>query len=138
MRFTLILMKKNIPGPCYGVHFTSKPAMKKRTTPFKLGVLTYLLFLPIFLLTNCQNEFDEPILNSEVNLNRNLEVLLLMKAAVVSDSDDAAQNKSSASKSMDPAGSDQCTQFQYPMTFDVYSGEALFRSRAALALQHKP
>ncbi len=88
-----------------------------------MGVFAYLLFLPIFLLTNCQNEFDEPVLSSQTDVNRDLEVLLLMKSAIVSDSDYASLNKESAFKSTDPASSDQCTQFQYPMTFEVYSGD---------------
>ena len=88
-----------------------------------MGVFAYLLFLPIFLLTNCQDEFDEPVTSAEIDINRDIEVLLLMKAAIVSDSDYASLNKESAFKSTDPASSDQCTQFQYPMTFEVYSGD---------------
>ena len=89
-----------------------------------MGIFAYLMILPVFLLVNCQNELDEPILSSESKLSRDMEVLLLMKEAIISESDyTIGENKESLSKSTDPAVDDQCTQFQYPMTFDVYSGD---------------
>ena len=98
--------------------------MKKRKIPFKMGIFAYLLILPVFLLVNCQNDFDDVILSSESKLTPDAKILSLMKAAIVSESDyTAGENKGSLSKSSDPAADDQCTYFQYPMTFDVYSGD---------------
>ncbi len=89
-----------------------------------MGIFAYLLILPVFLLVNCQNDLDDPILSSESKLTPDSKVLSLMKAAIISESDYAVgENKESLSKSTDPAAEDQCTQFQYPMTFDVYSGD---------------
>jgi hypothetical protein len=98
--------------------------MKKRDLPFKMGIFAYLLILPVFLLVNCQNDFDDAILSSEAKLTPDSKVLSLMKAAIISESDYAiGENKESLAKSTDPADDDQCTYFQYPMTFDVYSGD---------------
>lgn len=89
-----------------------------------MGIYVYLLILPVFLLVNCQNDLDDPILSSESKLTPESKVLSLMKAAIVSEFDyEDGEYKESLSKSTDPAAEDQCTQFQYPMTFDVYSGD---------------
>jgi len=56
--------------------------MKKKTTPFRLGVLAYLLILPAFLLINCQNDLDDPVLNAEARLTPDAKVLSLMKEAI--------------------------------------------------------
>ncbi len=98
--------------------------MKKKTTPISLGALAYLLILPAFLLINCQNDLDDPVLNAEAKLTPDAKVLSLMKEAIISSSDYAlAESKESLSKSTDLATDDQCTHFLYPMTFEVYSGD---------------
>ena len=95
-----------------------------------MGIFAYLMILPVFLFVNCQNDLDDPIVSSEAKLTPDSKVLSLMKAAIISEADYmAGKNKESLSKSTDfaasadAASSDQCTQFQYPMTFDVYSGD---------------
>ncbi len=97
--------------------------MKKRTLPAKLGIVTYLLLLPVFLFVNCQNEMDEPVPSSQFKLTQDSRILSLMEAAIISDSDGyTTAGKTDLSKSAD-ASDDQCTHFLYPMTFDVYSGD---------------
>ena len=98
--------------------------MKKRTTPIRLGVLKYLLLLPVFLFVNCENDTDEPLLGSEAKLTQDSKVLSLMKAAIYTESNDSSTAyKGVLSKSTDTTTDDQCTYFKYPMTFDVYSGD---------------
>ena len=89
-----------------------------------MGILAYLLILPAFLLINCQNDLDDPVLNAEAKLTPDAKVLSLMKEAIISNSDYLmAESKESLSKSTDLATDDQCTHFLYPMTFEVYSGD---------------
>lgn len=98
--------------------------MKKKTTPIRLGILSYLMILPALLFINCQNDLDDPAMGSEAKLTPDAEVLLLMKEAIISNSDYVlAEGKESLSKSTDLASDDQCTHFLYPMTFEVYSGD---------------
>ena len=98
--------------------------MKKRTTPIRLGVIKYLLLLPVFLFVNCENDTEEPLLGSETKLTQDSKVLSLMKAAIYTESNDSSTAyKGVLSKSADTTVDDQCTYFQYPMTFEVYSGD---------------
>ena len=98
--------------------------MKKKTAKIKLGIFKYLLVLPLFLLSFCQSEFEEPLDASENKLTIDAKVLSLMKSAIQSDSDQIlAQNKSSLSKGTVTEDDGQCTNFLYPMTFQVYSGD---------------
>lgn len=98
--------------------------MKKNNKKTKLGLLKYLLFLPLFLLAFCQSEFDEPLADAEKKPALNTKVLELMKSAIQSDSDKyQTQNKDVLSKSTATEVDDQCTYFLYPMTFEVYSGD---------------
>ena len=98
--------------------------MNKNTVKTKSGLIKYLLFLPLLLLSFCQSEFDESINSAEDNPALNAKVLSLMKAAIQSDTDKSlTQNKSVLSKSTVNDDSDQCTYFKYPMTFEVYYGD---------------
>ncbi len=98
--------------------------MKKKTTNIRISTFKFLLFLPLFLLSFCDSNLEEPILNSENRLSQDSKVLLLMKAAVQNDSDqNLTKNKSTSSKSTATEEDDQCTYFLYPMTFEVYSGD---------------
>jgi hypothetical protein len=98
--------------------------MKKKTAKIKLGIFKYLLFLPLFLLSFCQSEFEEPVGNSDNRLTIDAEVLALMKSAIQSDSDQIlTQNKDDLSKSTTIEDDVQCTNFLYPMTFEVFSGD---------------
>ncbi len=92
--------------------------MKKKTTPIKLSMFKYLLFLPILLLSFCESNFEEFSLSSENKLTKDAKVLSLMKSAVQSD-----LNKT-VLKSEDVVEDDQCTHFLYDdMAFEVYSGD---------------
>ncbi|MGI9531684.1 hypothetical protein [Lutimonas sp.] len=97
--------------------------MKKKSTTIKQSIFKYLLILPLFLLSFCQSEFEEPIGASENKVTVDAKLLSLMKSAIQSDSDQIlTQNKSDLSKgTTDDSG--QCTNFLYPMTFQVYSGD---------------
>ena len=98
--------------------------MKKKTTTIKPGVFKYLLFLPLLLLSFCQSEPEEPLGSTENKLTIDAKVLSLMKSAIQSDSDQIlTQNKSSLSKGTVTEDDSQCTNFLYPMTFQVYSGD---------------
>jgi hypothetical protein len=98
--------------------------MKKITTKIKPGIIKYLLVLPLFLLSFCQSEFEEPLSASENRVAIDAKVLSLMKSAIQSDSDQIlTQNKSSLSKGTVTEDDSQCTNFLYPMTFQVYSGD---------------
>lgn len=97
--------------------------MKKKHLQIKLGILKYLLILPLFLLAFCQSEFEEPIGATENKAPIDSKLLWLMKSAIKSDSDQVlTQNKSDLSKSTSEDNG-QCTNFLYPMTFQVYSGD---------------
>ena len=96
----------------------------KKTTAIKLGMFKYLLFVPLFLLSFCQSEFDDPLFKTETKLTKDAKVLSLMKSAIQTDSnEDETLNKGSLFKSTDAGVDDQCTHFLYPMTFEVYSGD---------------
>ena len=98
--------------------------MKKKTAKIKPGLTKYLLVLPLFLLSFCQSEFEEPQGASENKLTIDAKVLSLMKSAIQSDSDQVlTQNKSDLSKGTATEDTGQCTNFLYPMTFQVYSGD---------------
>jgi hypothetical protein len=98
--------------------------MKKKTSKIKPGLTKYLLVLPLFLLSFCQSEFEEPQGASENKLTIDAKILSLMKSAIQSDSDQIlTQNKSGLSKGTATEGAGQCTNFLYPMTFQVYSGD---------------
>ena len=98
--------------------------MKKKTAKIKPGLTKYLLVLPLFLLSFCQSEFEEPQGASENKLTIDAKVLSLMKSAIQSDSDQVlTQNKSDLSKGTATEDASQCTNFLYPMTFQVYSGD---------------
>jgi uncharacterized protein YcfL len=74
--------------------------MKKKTAKIKPGIIKYLLVLPLFLLSFCQSEFEEPLVSSENKLTIDAELLALMKSAIQSDSDQTlTQNKGTLSKS---------------------------------------
>ena len=96
----------------------------KKTTAIKQGMFKYLLFVPLFLLSFCQSEFDDPLFKAETKLTKEAKVLSLMKSAIHTDSnEDENLNKGSLFKSTDTGVDDQCTHFLYPMTFEVYSGD---------------
>jgi hypothetical protein len=98
--------------------------MKKKTSKIKPGLTKYLLVLPLFLLSFCQSEFEEPQGASENKLTIDAKILSLMKSAIQSDSDQIlTQNKSGLSKGTATENAGQCTNFLYPMTFQVYSGD---------------
>ncbi len=98
--------------------------MKKNTVKIKPGIIKYLLVLPLFLLSFCQSEFEEPQGNSENKLTIDAKLLGLMKSAIQSDSDQIfTQNKGALSKSAIIEDDGQCTYFLYPMTFEVFSGD---------------
>ena len=98
--------------------------MKKKTAKIKPGLTKYLLVLPLFLLSFCQSEFEEPQGASENKLTIDAKVLSLMKSAIQNDSDQIlTQNKSDLSKGTATEDAGQCTNFLYPMTFQVYSGD---------------
>ena len=98
--------------------------MKKKTVKIKPGIIKYLWVLPLFLLSFCQSEFEEPQGNSENKLTIDAKLLELMKSAIQSDSDQIfIQNKGGLSKSAVIEDDGQCTNFLYPMTFEVFSGD---------------
>ncbi len=98
--------------------------MKKKTAKIKPGIIKYLLVLPLFLLSFCQSEFEEPLGDSENKLTVDAKLLALMKSAIQSDSDQIlTQNKGALSKSTATEDDGQCTNFLYPMTFEVFSGD---------------
>jgi len=98
--------------------------MKNKVTKIRLSTFKFLLFLPLLLLSFCDSNLDEPILNSENSLTKEAKVLSLMKAAIQSNSDqNSTKNKRSLSKSTATEETGQCTNFLYPMTFEVYSGD---------------
>ena len=97
--------------------------MKKKTSKIRLSQLKYLLFLPIFLLSFCNSNFDEFTSSAENKLTKDAKVLTLMKAAIKSDLDNNSSKslgKDSANKGINDED-DQCTHFLYPMSFEVYS-----------------
>ena len=96
--------------------------MKKKTVKAKSGLWKYLFVFPLFLLSFCQSEFEEPNGVSENKLTIDANVLFLMKSAIQSNSDQIlTQNKDALSKSTATEDDGQCTNFLYPMTFQVYS-----------------
>ncbi len=98
--------------------------MKNKITKTRLSTFKFLLFLPLLLLSFCDSNLDESILNSENSLTKDAKVLSLMKAAIQSNSDqNSTKNKRSLSKSTATEETGQCTNFLYPMTFEVYSGD---------------
>ena len=98
--------------------------MKKKNAKIKPGIIKYLLLLPLFLLSFCQSEFEEPPVGSENKLTIDAELLELMKSAIQSNSDqNLTQNKGALSKSAIAEDDGQCTNFLYPMTFEVFSGD---------------
>ena len=83
--------------------------MKKKTAIIKLSMLKYLLLVPVFLLTFCESEFEEPLQNSENKLTKDAKVLSLMKSAIKSDSNEnLIKNKGDSFKSTDTEQDDQC------------------------------
>ncbi|MCA0931773.1 hypothetical protein LCM02_04865 [Lutimonas saemankumensis] len=98
--------------------------MKKKTIKIKLSSFKFLLFLPILLLSYCDSNLEEPVLNSEKGLSKDAKVFSLMKAAVQSDSDKySTSNKTDLAKGTETETDDQCTYFLYPMYIDVYVGD---------------
>ena len=82
--------------------------MKLKNVEFKFGIFRYLLFLPFLMFTFCENLNEDLILSTNDVLTKDSKVISLMMSAVKSSSD-IAFTKS--------GNNDQCTEFQYPITF---------------------
>lgn len=93
--------------------------MKSNNIKFKLGKLRYLFFIPLMFLSFCDNSSEEIYFSEEGILTKDSKVISLMTAAVKSNSVEEL-NKSS---DLNTDGSNQCVEFQYPMTFSAYIGD---------------
>ncbi|MDX5586472.1 MAG: hypothetical protein QNK20_16420 [Aureibaculum sp.] len=82
--------------------------MKLKNVESKFGIFKYLLFLPFLMFTFCENLNEDLILSTNDILTKDSKVISLMISAVKSSSD-IAFTKS--------GNNDQCTEFQYPITF---------------------
>jgi len=89
--------------------------MKSKVLPNYKNFFKYVFAcLSLLLFTFCQNVTDEIILTKGELINKDSKVVSLMIAAVKSNT-----NKTFAKSDDD----NQCTDFLYPMTFDVFPGD---------------
>ncbi len=89
--------------------------MKSKITTSMRNVLKYaLLSLPLLLFTFCQNLGEDIVFIDQVKVTSESKVVSLMIKAVES---------STNQKSAKITNTNQCTEFLYPMTFDVFFGD---------------
>lgn len=82
--------------------------MKLNNVVLNFGIFRYLLFLPFLMFTFCESLNEDLIISTNDVLTKDSKVISLMMSAIKSSSD-VEFTKS--------GNNDQCTEFQYPITF---------------------
>jgi len=90
--------------------------MNKKITLITKNIFKYaLLSIPLLFFTYCQNIEEDVVFVEEAKLTKDSKIVSLMAQAINSDSDKKTFTKSDIN--------DQCTEFLYPMTFELYKGD---------------